>query len=105
MLYLSIAMVCVAGLAWDFGRRWVAREHDAVEIASSAVTAVTAACVEAKSAWKLASITNEVVTEHSIALSNVDARIKEVGNVALRARDAQTSTVRTPRLPLTGSTR
>lgn len=62
MVELSIAAVLCAGMAWDFGRRWVAREHDAVRIATKAKE-------RSHDAFAKAKVNSRCLDEHAIGLA------------------------------------
>ena len=99
-MWVALA-ICVASLAaWDFGRRWVAREHDAVLIANAAMEEADHARVTAATADIQSAKVDGVISKHAIELSRLD---KQIAAVAQQARNAGSPSVRQPRMSLTGS--
>lgn len=79
MEYLAVAMVAASLAAWDFGRRWVEREHDAVAISDKSREA-------AESAEVLACENTSTLNAHATELTKLRDELE-----ALEKRQSETA--------------
>jgi hypothetical protein len=90
MEFVALAVGFASLAAWDFGRRWVARDADAVEIAKDARSLATLASTQSKA-------NGETLSKHASELTKLDKRQSDTAShVRIDRENRREAAVRAP---------